>query len=438
MKKLFSMASLFILAFTVTGCEEATVVTCDPGYELVGGECEEVVPECADNEELVGNACVVIETIDLDFVFIDFDGNEVNLDVSLDDEYEGTFTELITAEFDVMTMPSDYGTLLLTIEELVPMMGSYIAILKNDEMSMVGIDEMTFEDGDEFEFVLTWWDPTAEAVYNAIDLFIENQVENYVSAEYIDYNVFAALALLGITEDYVTDVEVTAYITATYPELTMYTDYFKVMSIKTSAGLDIAAEAEGLNGIMAVGGYGQTAYTLLAMEMDWNTQGSFDYDAMNYYVNNFVVGDIDTNGIDLIAASLIEDEVMQTDVVDQFALYVQENLELSGGIKTQPIVWDGVEYPGTENAASMSMVIMGLVANGIDPNGLDYTSEEGNTLITRLLEFQTETGTFDWVLDDEIMEDAVFSTPQAFLALVSYFTYSNTFAPVNPYYFVIE
>ncbi len=106
----------------------------------------------------------------------------------------------------------------------------------------------------------------------------------------------------------------------------------------------------------------------------------------------------------------------------------------TGGVKTRDVVWGDTTYPGTENAASISQVIMGLIANDIDPTGVDYTKGDNN-LITRLLEYQTDTGSYDWAFDDEYTEDLAFSTPQAFLALVVYQTYANTYAPVNPYDF---
>ena len=82
----------------------------------------------------------------------------------------------------------------------------------------------------------------------------------------------------------------------------------------------------------------------------------------------------------------------------------------------------------------MSQVILGLLANGIDPTGTDYTKGTNN-LISRLLDFGTETGSFDYVLDDELTEDLAFSTPQAFLALVTYQVFANTYSAVNPYDF---
>ena len=82
----------------------------------------------------------------------------------------------------------------------------------------------------------------------------------------------------------------------------------------------------------------------------------------------------------------------------------------------------------------MSQVVLGLLANGIDPTGVDYTKGTNN-LVSRLVEFGTDTGSFDYVLDDEFTEDLLFSTPQAFLALVAYQVYANTYSAVNPFDF---
>ena len=76
----------------------------------------------------------------------------LTFNVNYDGDYEGSFTDLITEHFTVTTLASDYGTLLLSINDVIPFSGSYIAISKNDEMSSVGIDDIVFADGDKFTF----------------------------------------------------------------------------------------------------------------------------------------------------------------------------------------------------------------------------------------------------------------------------------------------
>ena len=116
-------------------------------------------------------------------------------------------------------------------------------------------------------------------------------------------------------------------------------------------------------------------------------------------------------------------------MITEFATWIQNDQLPSGGIETRDMGWGS-----SENAASISQVIIGLVANGIDPRGVNYT-QGTNNLITRLLDFQHPTGSFDWTLTDAVDEDLAFSTPQAFLALVVYQEYANTMSAVNPYSF---
>ncbi len=121
-------------------------------------------------------------------------------------------------------------------------------------------------------------------------------------------------------------------------------------------------------------------------------------------------------------------------LIEEYTTWISTSQLDSGGVMTRDVVWGETTYPGTENASSISQIILGLIANGIDPTGIDYTKGTNN-LISRLLEFGTETGSFDYVMGDELTEDLAFSTPQAFLALVAYQVYSNTYNAVNPYDF---
>ncbi len=186
-----------------------------------------------------------------------------------------------------------------------------------------------------------------------------------------------------------------------------------------------------------VGPYGQTAYALLALD-----SFSYIYDYSAYL--SAAIADLstttpydlglDAGGVSILALSSHTTEPGVQDLIDEFTTWISASQLDSGGVKTRDIIWGDTTYPGTENASSISQVILGLLANGINPTGPDYTKLEGN-LITSLLSFQTETGSFDWAKNDEQTEDLAFSTPQAFLALVAYQVYSSTYSAVNPYNF---
>ena len=180
--------------------------------------------------------------------------------------------------------------------------------------------------------------------------------------------------------------------------------------------------------------YGQTAYGLLALDSISTSEdySSFVTAALTDLETTtpYDLG-LDAGGISLVALS----NYTGVDVlISDYTTWVSTTQLDSGGVITRDVIWGETTYPGTENASSMSQIILGMIANGIDPTGLDYTKGTNN-LISRLLEFSTETGSFDYVFGDELTEDLAFSTPQAFLALVTYQVYANTYSAVNPYDF---
>jgi hypothetical protein len=216
--------------------------------------------------------------------------------------------------------------------------------------------------------------------------------------------------------------------------LVTISDYFKAIMKLNVVGVDSTELITELNAIVVPGGYGQTAYGLLAMDsittsVDYSTFVTAALADLNT-TTPFDLG-LDAGGISIVALSNYSD--IGT-LISDYTTWISTSQIDSGGLVTRDVVWGETTYPGTENASSMSQVILGLVANGIDPTGTDYTKGTNN-LIYRLLEFGTDTGSFDYIKTDDLDEDLMFSTPQAFLALVSYQVYANTYSEVNPFDF---
>lgn len=398
MKKLFSMAAIFIVALTLVAC---TTDEADKG-------------------------------IDLKFTFTDEYGVSSSETVTYDQGYEGSFKELLIANFDIDYSDSDFGTFLNGIEHLNPKKGAYVAISKNEVSSEVGIDLIEFEDDDSFELIVVWWDLLQKNIDDMIQLFLADHASDYVNSESIEYNVLLALNLLNVESDYVSMSEVENIVDGL--TLTYVSDYFKAIMMLNSVESDTNSLINELNLIVTPGTYGQTAYGLLALDSVTNTAdyASFITDAIaDLNTNTPFDSGLDTGGISLVALSNYTN--LNTLITD-YTSWISESLLDTGGVNTRDSVWGETTYPGTENASSMSQIILGLVANGIDPTGVNFTSGTNN-LITRLLEFGTDTGSFDYVLTDELTEDLAFSTPQAFLALVVYQQYANTNQAVNPYNF---
>ncbi|MCK5762197.1 MAG: DUF4430 domain-containing protein [Candidatus Izimaplasma sp.] len=457
MKKLFSLASILLLFLVLTGCttenettelqkeiaaqtaliseleDEILDLVFDSHYEV--GQNEILTNRLEELEEQITILQALIFDNVVTFTMSDEYGSFTSKTIGYNDEFTGNLFEILDDNFAVGYSESDYGKFIYSLDELNPKTGAYIAFSKNGEMSMVGVETITFEDGDVFSFEVMWWDMTQKAVDDAIQLFLLNQVDNYVNSTTVEYNVISALSLLGLVDNYVTVSEVETLVSDS--TITTVNDYFKAIIKLNSVGINANTMFSDLNSMVTVGPYGQTAYGLLAL--DSNTH-STDYSA---YVTSALINldttspydlGLDAGGISLVALSNYTDKTEVQALVDEYINWISTSQLTSGGVMTRDVVWGETTYPGTENAATISQVIMGLIANDINPTSSDFTKGENN-LITRLLEYQTDTGSFDWAFGDEYTEDLAFSTPQAFLALVIYQTYSNTYVPVNPYNF---
>ena len=447
MKKLFSLASMFLLVLVLAGCTELDSLKED--LDLKIATIEELEDEIAALEEDIGLNETEISSLQatiaelqaqiydnvITFTLTDEYGLFTSETIGYNDDFTGNLFNILDDNFTVGYSESEWGKFIYSLDHLYPKTGAYIAFSKNGEMSNVGVELSTFDDGDILEFEVMWWDDAQKAVDDSIQLFLLNHASDYVNSTTVDYNVISALYLLGLVDDFVTVTEVETLVNEA--TLTTVNDYFKAIIKLQSIEMNTDDLATELNEIVAVGPYGQTAYGLLALDSGNHT---VDYSA---YITNalsdlgttspFDLG-LDSGGISLVALSNYTEETGVTDLIAEYTTWISTSQLDSGGLQPRDTVWGETVYPGTENAASISQVILGLVANGVDPTGTDYTKTDNN-LITRLLEYQTDTGSFDWAFGDDITEDLMFSTPQAFLALVVYQTYANTYSAVNPYNF---
>lgn len=449
MKKLFSIASILLLAFTLVGCDEIALTA-----EEITTMQEELQEKLDEISTLTENVTALQETVegyedeiaDLELqieqlqaliydnvITVTFDdgyGTFISGTIGFNEDYEGTLLDLLDENYDVQYTNFEYGSFINGIEGIATMQGNFISLGKNGETAMVGVDAITFDDGDVFSFELEWWDTGLQAVYEGIQLFLDNHASSYVNSTTADYAVVAGLSMLGVLDEYITQSEMEALIDTS--TLLTNTDYFKAIIRLNAVGSDTSSLYDTFAGIATTGSYGATAYGLLAMNCTENTAhfGPFEIVAMESYDTEspYDLG-LDSGGITLLALSEYAGDTDVDYMIAEFATWIQEDQLDSGGIMTRDMGWGS-----SENSASIASVILGFVANGINPAGTVYT-QGTNTLVSRLLEFQTSTGSFDWDLTDEYDEDLMFSTPQAFLALVTYQQYANTMGAVNPYSF---
>ena len=442
MKKLFSMASVFLLALVLTGCNlnateeeielkeqqidglQAEILELELSSQLSEETIEALNQQIDELQDLIYENVITV-------TLTDEHGLMTSKTIGYDDVYQGNLFELMNQDFTIGYDESDWGIYLKSVEHLHPKTGAYIQLSKNGIPSMVGIELMEFTNEDVISLDVVWWDSLQEAVDNAISLFLLNHASNYVNSETIDYNVISALNLLGIVDQYASNSEVETLVTAT--NIVTVNDYFKAIVKLQFAEVNTDLLMSELNDMVTVGPYGQTAYGLLALDsyaLDYSTYLSAALADLST-TTPFDLG-LDAGAVSIMALSSHVAEPGVQDLLDEFTTWISTSQLDSGGVKTRDVVWGDTTYPGTENASSIAQVILGLVANGIDPTGPDYTKLDGN-LITSLLIFQTETGSFDWAMNDEQTEDLYFSTPQAFLALVAYQVYVNTYSAVSPY-----
>lgn len=462
MKKLFSMAVIFIMALTLAGCSTTEIDELKLEIDELNQEITDLNAQIGEyqnentllenefsdtNEELVKLQSEMesylrqIEELQaqifdnvITFTLEDEHGNFTSETVGYNDEFDGTLFDLLDQNLEVGYSESDYGKYIYSLGNLNPKAGAYISFSRNGVSSMVGVESSAFQDGDIFSFEVIWWDALQENVDDLLELFLINHASDYVNSESVDYNVILGLNLLGMTNDFVTPEEVQSLVDSS--TFTYVGDYFKAIMMMNSVGLDSSELIAELNtsGALVPGAYGQTAYGLLAMD---SITTSEDYTtfvtaalADLETTTPYDLG-LDAGGVSIVALSNYTD--VDT-LISDYTTWISSSQLASGGVLTRDVVWGDTTYPGTENATSISQVILALVANGMDPAGLDYTKGTNN-LVSRLLEFATETGSFDYVEGDELTEDLAFSTPQAFLALAAYQVYSNTYSAVNPYDF---
>lgn len=444
MKKLFSLIAALVLVLSLSACTEdlqpkvtelETKIT-ELEAQITTLEDAEAALETAKADLEAQIALLQAQLFDkvITLSVTTMDGTVQSNTIGVNDDYEGTLFDLLSASFDVTATVSQYGHMVTGLEDLKPSNGAYISFLKNGEASMVGVDGAVFEDGDVFSFELSWWDMTEKAVSDALDLFLVNKAADYVNATSIDYSVISALSILGVVEDYVTQAEVQTYVDGL--TLTTTNDYFKAIVILEAAGLDSTSLQTTLATMAAPASYGGTGYQLQAFNANETTVDFSAFQALaltDYATNTPVNAGIDSGAIGVIALSNYQDETGVDTLINDWVSYIKTNQTENGSILDKDFGWGQ-----TENGSTMAQAILGLVSAGVNPKGGDTTGTDmtklNYNLVGRLIDFQNEDGTFNWTIDAETA-DLGFTTPQAFFALAAYYEFSNTYQAVNPYDF---
>ena len=419
MKKLFSLVIVIFMTISLVACTEPSDTSRIDELEATLAEKETLITNLMllleDKEEAVESLQATIDLLQAEIealraelydgivVFtVLIHGTLVTESVYFKEEDGLTLFDLMYQTFDIDYQSSEFGNFITRINDLETKHGNYIAFYKNGEFSLVGVSDVRYSDQDVFHFELQWWDLTAQAVHEAIEGFLNNHVDAYLF-DSLHFYVLPALYHLGIVSDF------NQTIPDTMVEETA-NDYVKSIFIYQALGLDVTDLTLELYELKSVSHPYPTALQLMAL----SANQALDLEAFktaflaDLESQDLEALDLDTLSLVLLALHFIEDtKPLQDTILD----IIETNLYIS-------LYGD--------NAASFAHVIMALVSVGIDPKGLSFEDEEGVSLIDNFLLYHTGTGSFYYQLDN-LEADMHFSTPQAFLALVMYERYLNTF-----------
>jgi hypothetical protein len=282
----------------------------------------------------------------------------------------------------------------------------YYQIIVDGTPIMTGLDQVVYEDDMTIEFVET---STLSAFDQQVDDFIydfiETHMDTYITDSAVDYNVLSAVYQLNM-RNYI-DLDVTSRYT--YENISITQESFADLSVgnlmklaiyMTIEHLDTTPLKDHLLTLDVTNAYELTSY-LQALSM----LGETDQDAALSLINH-TLEDPDFIGMSYTALYGYE-------ALDGFDTYMTSSYTY---IETT-LSEDGIVSWGNANASSTAQLILGLVAQGINPQDEAYQT---NTigLVEALMAYELNGG-FKWMITDE-NPDLMFSTPQAFSALVAY------------------
>lgn len=460
MKKTVVLLLLVLTIFTLAGCQEEGEEATDTVNPIISGTSDitftlgDDIPNWLDGvsalDETDGQLTVTVDdsdvdletpgTYDLIYTATDKAGNkdEVIIKVFIKDpELESFYVELINFEGETLIEeivfydPTSETSLVQLIDEVVDLdyatydFGTMIngidgnypkeygltynffyEIRVDDVASQTGIDLISYAPGTKISFVETTYLSELDLKVDAyIYDFIENNISDFISEEFIDYSVLSAVHQLNY-KGYI-DIDLAQYYT--YENLELVTEDINTLSIsdlfrlgiyQSIENIDLTTYFNHLNTQTASNAYELITY-LQAYHLNDQTNQNLATTLMD---ETFV--DPDFVGLALLALDKYSDLESFDTYLDSALTYIKSSMTSTG-----------ISSWGSANASSTAAIILGLVAQGINPQNEDYQID-GLGLVDMLMLYETN-GVFKWTIDSTEV-DLMFSTPQAFAALVAY------------------
>ncbi len=316
--------------------------------------------------------------------------------------------DLLTEAFDVEYTESEYGKFIVGIEDLTTKYGNYISISKNGEILDVGLEDASYSDQDAFYFEVLWWDLTAQAVDQAINQFLENQVDQYIG-ESQNYYVILGLNQLGVIDEYNLNLN-------DLPQSPTANDYVKQIFIARALGEDPDDLTASLYDLRSISHPYPTSLQVMALSQnDALDLEMFKSDYIEDLEDRTLTEtDLDSLSLMVLALTMLEeDSVLLEDILDAITATLYTSAY-------------------GNNSATFAHVIMALLSQGINPLEATYNQDEETSFMDVFLSFHEGDGSF-YYLEDDTSVDLNFSTPQAFLALVMYDNYLNGDPLTHPF-----
>lgn len=358
---------------------------------------------------------VVIPTPEIksfSFELVDLMGNKlIEEDIAFEDDSDLTILDLIETVVDVDYDTFDFGIMINGFNDYYPKefgasYNYYYQILVDDVASQVGISEIEYSDGMTISFVETSTLSEFDMIVDTfIYDFIENNLDGYLSDDYVDYMVLSSIYQLDM-KTYI-DFDFDTYYT--YENLDLSDQVISEMSLSEllKAGPIFALEDMRFDDYVN---------RLKALDV------SNPYSATSYLEALYIAGETD----EVVAAQLMSEVVADPDLAGMSLLALAPYSDLEGYatyletlttyIKTT-LTATGIESWGSSNSASTATVMLGLIAQGINPQDPLYSTDEIG-LVQSLMSY-IDGYSFKWQLSSPDA-DLAFSTPQAFSALVAY------------------
>lgn len=339
-----------------------------------------------------------------------------------------TAFDALKANFNVKYSESEYGPYLQSINGSIQDPNYYLAIYENGQMASTGIDGLTLDNNDVFDFKVTCWqmfDETDLLVDQVIYSFFKNSLDELLKNNQVDYNLISAIKKMS--DNYYDQSIFNLNFENSYYLDEAKKDYTNETSIGTlfkasvysksynQANDTIKTALNNINDLSTVASLYTIGFYLIACT-NIGLDNEIYKQAKNELINIINSSEANDSLTMLLTIYANYNGNLENDQTLKSCLQKYQNLFKADGIEDS---WSGV------NASSTAQMILALTANNISPR--TYNQYD---LVKILLSYKLENGTFKWQKDAN-EADLAFTTPQAISALLMYKLYRDTNKPAQ-------